>query len=58
MDVEALFLASGRPLSDVVEFGEYGLAGHPLDPTARSMVKTSAPFFEIGPVISAVAISG
>jgi hypothetical protein len=53
-----LFLASRRALSDVVEFGEYGLASHPLDPTARSTVKTSAPFFEIGPVISAVAISG
>jgi hypothetical protein len=58
VDVEALFFPSRRALSDVVEFGEYGLAGHPLDPMARSMVKTSAPFFEIGPVISAVAISG
>jgi hypothetical protein len=58
VDVEALFLASWWSLSNVVEVGEYGFAGHPLDPTARSTLKTSVPFFEVGPVISAVAISG
>ena len=55
---EALFLGCGWTFGDRLELSENGAASHPLDPTARSIVKMSWPFLEAGPVISDVAISG